>query len=89
MAIARYWEGSDLLDYLMDKGPIEEQRAKKLFKRVVESVKYLHEQKICHRDIKAENFILRRSGEEDLGLLDCGMAYEWHENMNAEMKQNG
>ena len=38
----------------------DENEIKVIFKKVVESVKYMHEKNVVHRDIKLENILLDR-----------------------------
>jgi calcium-dependent protein kinase len=56
---------------------------------MVKTIKYLHLQKICHRDLKAENFLFTHPDADDIKLIDFGLAYEWIENMENEMKAEG
>lgn len=49
-----------------------EPEAKQFFKTIAETIKYLHERNIVHRDIKAENILLNRN--KQLKLIDFGFS---------------
>ena len=51
---------------------MQEAEAKLFFKTIAETLKYLHEKNIVHRDIKAENILLNRNRE--LKLIDFGFS---------------
>jgi serine/threonine protein kinase len=61
----------DLLDYLNTyidlENPIEEKVLWKIFRQCIESVKYLHEKNIVHRNIRLENFYITDDKEIKLG----------------------
>lgn len=63
---------SVLFDYLEFSGFISEIEAKVLFQQIVLPIKYLHEKKICHRDLKLENLMFDSEG--NLKLLDFGFS---------------
>ena len=44
-------------------------------KKILSSVKHLHEHGICHRDLKPENFIFSDKTEEaEIKLIDFGLS---------------
>ena len=53
------------------------------------TIKYLHLQKICHRDIKAENFVFNKEENNHIALIDFGLAYEWKDDMREEINADG
>ncbi len=58
-------DGESLLEYVNEKGPLEERLALKLVRQVAAALSYATEQGITHRDIKPGNLLLTR---DDTGL---------------------
>lgn len=50
--------GGDLFDRLAKKRQYPEAEAKLLMRQTLEAIKYLHQNKVAHRDIKLENILL-------------------------------
>lgn len=46
----------------------------KIFKQVLEGMQAVHEQRIVHRDLKPENIFVRAGGEEEVKIMDFGLA---------------
>lgn len=78
-------EGGELFDRLDEVGKLPEEQAKNIFRQMVKIVKYLHLQKICHRDLKAENFLFSGKDNDHIVLIDFGLSYQWQENMEEEL----
>ena len=55
----------------------------------MKTIKYLHLQKICHRDLKAENFLFRNVEDDVITLIDFGMAFQWNDDMKNELIMSG
>lgn len=53
-----YAKGGDLKQYLQDKGPLDEDQARKLFVQMISAVSYCHSRKTIHRDLKLANILL-------------------------------
>ncbi|KAK8836859.1 hypothetical protein M9Y10_037383 [Tritrichomonas musculus] len=47
-----------LLDVLLKSGPLSELNAARLFKQIIQGVKYIHDSNIVHRDLKLENILI-------------------------------
>jgi calcium-dependent protein kinase len=48
---------------------------------MVKIVRFLHLHNICHRDLKAENFLFAKKDHQKLVLIDFGLSFEWKEDM--------
>jgi serine/threonine protein kinase len=68
--------GGDLFDRIVDKGRYEETESRRVMRRLLAAVSYLHEKEnVVHRDLKPENILLaRRDSDIDVKLTDFGVA---------------
>nr|CAD7440564.1 unnamed protein product [Timema bartmani] len=65
-------EKGDLLEFIRDRGPLPESRARHYARQLVSAVDYLHSLDISHRDLKCENVLL--CTRERLKITDFGFA---------------
>lgn len=76
--LMEYIKGTDLRRYVKENGPISAKEAIDWAAQIAEILAYLHEQEppIVHRDISADNIILREdeTGAESLAIIDFGAA---------------
>lgn len=74
--ILEYGGANSLYNYLLSKPEhrLSEPEAKKFLRTIAETLQYLHERSIVHRDIKAENILLNRY--KHLKLIDFGFSLE-------------
>lgn len=49
-------------------------------------MKYLHAQRICHRDLKLENFMMENQTSWEVRMIDFGLSFGWKQDMREEMK---
>lgn len=54
--------GGDLLSYVRKRRTLKELEAKSVFKQIIEALKYCHDKRILHRDIKLDNILLTIEG---------------------------
>lgn len=52
MGLFSLCEGGELFDYLDQKGVFSEHEAKEIFVQMISAIRYCHEKKIAHRDLK-------------------------------------
>jgi len=74
--------GGDLFDRIVERGRYDEVGARRLLRRILAAVHYLHEDRgIVHRDLKPENIlVVGRRSDFEVKLTDFGLA----KNMTAE-----
>ena len=73
--VTEYCEGGDLCQYVLQSEGVSEEEASRVIVQVLRAVQYLHQNSICHRDIKAENFLFVSSEPgSDLKLIDFGLS---------------
>jgi serine/threonine protein kinase len=75
-------QGSDLFDYLVhcDGYHLSEQQSAIFFSQMLDAMIYLNNERIVHRDIKLENFLVNESeGSIKIKLIDFGFAIKLKE----------
>jgi serine/threonine protein kinase len=86
-----FCEGGELFDYLDSKGCLTEREARTIFLQMISAVRHCHSNQIAHRDLKPENFLLLNkpsaSDEVNLKLIDFGLAFQWKNDMEAEVSK--
>lgn len=64
--------GGELFDHLVNNGRMKESVARVKFLQLISALNYCHNQKIVHRDIKAENILL--DDKDNIKIADFGFA---------------
>lgn len=68
-------EGGDLFDAVVASGHYDEHMAKRVFRRILLGVQYLHEVGVTHCDLKLENLLLASKTDLDsVKICDLGLA---------------
>ncbi|KAL0279359.1 UNVERIFIED_CONTAM: hypothetical protein PYX00_000938 [Menopon gallinae] len=70
--IMEYAENGSLLDVIRKDQYIDEIRARRYFRQLVDAVEYCHERGVVHRDIKCENLLMDH--DNNVKLSDFGFA---------------
>ena len=84
-------DGKELFEWFIDIlesdiGNISEQCVKNIFIQMVKSVKDLHDAKLCHLDIKLENFIVSTDSKNTISIIDFGAAHSFFRSKTALSK---
>lgn len=70
--VMEYIDGLNVEQYVNTNGRLKWQEAVRLMIQVLDTLQYVHEQGIIHRDIKPGNIMIKKNG--DICLVDFGVA---------------
>lgn len=74
--VMEYIEGESLSQLVKHRGALSESEAVKYIRAVAEALKYVHERKINHLDVKPGNIMLRHA-DNRVFLLDFGLSKQY------------
>ena len=77
----------DLFDYISERGALTEDKAKNIFKQLLETVLMCHNNGVLHRDIKDENILIDVKTEK-IKLIDFGSATYLHDGLYNDFEGN-
>jgi len=72
LIVMEYAAGGDLLQYVRTKGPLEESKARIVFRQIVYGLGHVHARGVLHRDIKLDNILLDVKG--NVKICDFGVS---------------
>lgn len=64
--------GKELFDYIVQRGRMPEDEARRFFQQIIAAVEYCHRHKIVHRDLKPENLLL--DDQLNVKIADFGLS---------------
>jgi 5'-AMP-activated protein kinase catalytic alpha subunit len=64
--------GGELFDYIVTRGKLHEEEARRIFQQVVSALAYCHSLGVVHRDLKPENLLMSLDGS--IKIADFGLA---------------
>lgn len=90
--IMEYIEGETIEDYALriqneKKGFLKESIVKKIFKQIVAAVEILHENGICHRDLKPDN-VLFNPKTSNIKLMDFNISKRFRKDPKVPVEAN-
>ncbi|KAK8839853.1 hypothetical protein M9Y10_031565 [Tritrichomonas musculus] len=83
--IMDYCKNGDLLNYVINTGFKDDSQKKKIIKKFLETIKYLHDNKISHGDIKSENILL----DENFSPILCDFGFCKNTQFAGDDSKNG
>jgi len=72
--VMEYCGGGEMQQYLEERGPISEDELYHIGCQMVEAIKYCHDMKIIHRDLKLENILFSNDSKTQIKIVDFGIA---------------
>lgn len=70
--VMEYVSGGELFDYIVKRGRLPENEARRFFQQIVSGVEYCHRHMIVHRDLKPENLLL--DSHWNVKIADFGLS---------------
>lgn len=68
------FDGKELFDELIVEDYFTELKAAKVSMDILKAIRYMHQQKIVHRDMKAENIMIKSEGDKSwIKIIDFGL----------------
>lgn len=67
-----YEQAGELFDYIVEKGRLLEEEARRFFQQVTSGVEYCHRNMVVHRDLKPENLLL--DSKMNVKIADFGLS---------------
>ncbi|KRZ29397.1 5'-AMP-activated protein kinase catalytic subunit alpha-2, partial [Trichinella pseudospiralis] len=70
--VMEYVSGGELFDYIVKRGRLQEDDARRFFQQIISGVDYCHRHMVVHRDLKPENLLL--DSENNVKIADFGLS---------------
>jgi 5'-AMP-activated protein kinase catalytic alpha subunit len=70
--VMEYVSGGELFDYIVMKGRLAENEARRFFQQILTGIEYCHHHRVVHRDLKPENLLL--DADNSVKIADFGLS---------------
>lgn len=70
--VMEYVPGGELFEYIVKRGKLQEDEARKIFQQLVSGIDYCHRHNVVHRDLKPENLLL--DNNKNVRIADFGLS---------------
>ncbi|OHT03691.1 CAMK family protein kinase [Tritrichomonas foetus] len=71
--ISEYCPNGELFKYIIQKGRLLDDEARKLFRQLTDAISFIHSRGIAHRDLKPENILI--DADYNIKLTDFGLCH--------------
>ncbi|CAG9334030.1 unnamed protein product [Blepharisma stoltei] len=72
--VMEYCSGGELQKYVEEKGKLDEEEVFSLAVQIIGAVRYCHNNKVIHRDLKLENVLFSNRNKNVIKIVDFGIA---------------
>lgn len=83
--VMEYVDGRNLNEYLQEGGKLK--HARKIILQILKGLDYMHSKQVVHRDLKPDNIIITRRGD-NVKIIDFGLAdtesFDFYKNISGE-----
>ncbi|ONK55597.1 uncharacterized protein A4U43_UnF1310 [Asparagus officinalis] len=70
--VMEYINSGELFDYIVEKGRLSDDEARRFFQQIISGVEYCHRNQVVHRDLKPENLLL--DSNFNIKIADFGLS---------------
>ncbi|MQL92090.1 hypothetical protein Taro_024707 [Colocasia esculenta] len=70
--VMEHVKSGELFDYIVEKGRLQEDEARRFFQQIISGVEYCHRNMVVHRDLKPENLLL--DSKFNVKIVDFGLS---------------
>ena len=84
-----YCSGGELKDYIENNFPLSEDEVYSLACQIAEAIRYCHNSKVIHRDLKLENILFSDDSKSLIKIVDFGIAGMFAVGAGAERSDAG
>ena len=70
--VMEYVSGGELFDFIVSRGKLPEDEARKYFQQIISGLEYCHVHMVVHRDLKPENLLL--DSTSNIKIADFGLS---------------
>ena len=70
--VMEYVSGGELFDYIVSRGRLTENEARRIFQQILSGIEYCHYHGVVHRDLKPENLLLDQ--DHNIKIADFGLS---------------
>ena len=87
--VMEYCSGGELKDYVEEFAPLPESEVYNLASQIAEAIRYCHNSKVIHRDLKLENVLFANTSRTQIKIVDFGIAGIFSVGVSAERSDAG